>query len=317
MRILVVGAGAIGGYFGGRLLQAGRDVTFLVRPRRAGELAKAGLLIRSPCGDLTLCDPPRVLAADLREAHDLIVLSCKAYDLAEAMDAIAPAVGDQSMILPLLNGMRHLDQLAQRFGRSRVLGGLCMISSTLGEDRAVVHLNSVHKLCFGELDGSESSRLQRLAGVLGGARFDALPSQLIVQDMWEKWVFLATLAAVSCLMRTTLGDVLKAPGGEALILSMLDECRAIAEAAGHAPRLAFLAQTRATLTTAGSPLAASMLRDVQADAAIEADQIVGDLLQRRSAPSHPAPLLSSAYTHLKAYEARRERMRPPAAPTSR
>lgn len=313
MRILVVGAGAIGGYFGGRLLQAGRDVTFLVRPRRAAELADAGLRIRSPCGDLHLQNPPQVLADDLHEAYDLIVLSCKAYDLAGAMDAIAPAVGDQTMILPMLNGMCHLDQLAQRFGHARVLGGLCAISATLAADHAVVHLNSTHKLSFGELDGADSPRLQRLAGVLGGAGFDALPSRLIEQDMWEKWVFLATLAAVSCLMRATLGDVLKAPGGEALIRSMFDECRAIADGAGHAPRTAFIDQTRATFATVGSPLTASMLRDVQADAAIEADQIVGDLLQRSSAAGHGAPLLALAYTHLKAYEARRERMRQPGA----
>ena len=310
MKILVVGAGAIGGYFGGRLLQAGRDVRFLVRPRRAAELADLGLIIRSPCGDLRLRNPPHVLAQDLREAYDLVLLSCKAYDLASAMDAIAPAVGDQTMILPMLNGMRHLDQLAQRFGRARLLGGLCAISSTLAADHAVVHLNSAHKLSFGELDGSASPRLQGLAAVLGGAGFDALPSRLIVQDMWEKWVFLATLAAVSCLMRTTLGDVLTAPGGEALIRSMFDECRAIAEGAGHAPRAAFVDQTRAAFATAGSPMTASMLRDVQADAPIEADQIVGDLLQRRCAPGQGAPWLGLAYTHLKAYEARRARLRP-------
>ena len=317
MRILVVGAGAIGGYFGGRLLQAGRDVTFLVRQRRAGELANAGLVIRSPCGDLTLRDPPRVLAADLRGAYDIVLLSCKAYDLDGAVDAIAPALGEQTMILPMLNGMRHLDQLAQRFGPSRVMGGLCVISSTLAQDGAVVHLNNLHRLSFGELDGSMSQRLQDLSAVLGGTGFDAMPSQLIVQEMWDKWVFLATLAAVSCLMRATLGDVLKAPGGEALILSMLDECRGIATGVGHAPRAAFLDQTRSTLTTAGSPLAASMLRDVQADAAIEADQIVGDLLQRNRAPGHVTPLLGIAYTHLKAYEARRERMRQPAGSDSR
>ena len=192
-----------------------------------------------------------------------------------------------------------------------------MISATLSENGAVVHLNNVHRLSFGELDASDSQRMQGLAGVLGGAGFDALPSRQIIQDMWEKWVFLATLAAVSCLMRATIGDVLKAPGGEALIRAMLDESRAIAEGAGHAPRPAFLDQARSAMTTAGSPLAASMLRDVQADAAIEADQIIGDLLNRRSAQGNAAPLLSLAHTHLKAYEARRERMRKPGTSSGR
>ncbi len=126
--------------------------------------------------------------------------------------------------------------------------------------------------------------------------------------MWDKWVFLATLAAVSCLMRTSLGDVLQAPGGQALILSMLDECRSIAEHAGHAPQPAVLEQTRSMLTTPGSPLAASMLRDVQAGAPVEADQILGDLLARRGAQAPAAPLLGLALMHLKAYEARRARL---------
>jgi len=187
--------------------------------------------------------------------------------------------------------------------------GLIRVVDYMGEDSAIVHLNNMHKLSFGERDGVDSQRLQSLANVLGGAGFDTFSSRLIVQEVWEKWVFLAPLAAASCLMRATPGNVLKARRGEPLILSMLDECRAIAEGAGHVPRAAFLDQARSTLTTAGSPLVASMLRDVQADAAIEADQIIGDLLNRQSASGKPARLLSGAYTHLKAYEAKRERMR--------
>src|SRR6202043_1931860 len=109
MRILVVGAGAIGGYFGGRLLQAGRDVTFLVRPRRAAELAKAGLIVKSPHGDVTLAAPATTLSENIRRPFDLVLLSCKAYDLEGAMDSFAAAVGPETMILPLLNGMKHLD----------------------------------------------------------------------------------------------------------------------------------------------------------------------------------------------------------------
>jgi 2-dehydropantoate 2-reductase len=116
MRVLVVGAGAIGGYFGGRLLEAGRDVTFLVRPRRAAELAQTGLVIRSKLGDMNLPAPPTVTSDTLRQAFDLVILSCKAYDLDDAMTSFAPAVGPETVILPLLNGMRHLDALEARFG---------------------------------------------------------------------------------------------------------------------------------------------------------------------------------------------------------
>ncbi len=117
MRILVVGAGAIGGYFGGRMLQAGRDVTFLVRPKRAAELAAAGLVIKSPNGDVTLKDPPVVLADKLNDKFDVVLLSCKAFDLEDAIRSFAPAVGPKTVIIPLLNGMLHLEVLDQKFGR--------------------------------------------------------------------------------------------------------------------------------------------------------------------------------------------------------
>src|SRR3954462_13329082 len=160
MRILVVGAGAIGGYFGGRLLQAGRDVTFLVRPRRASELASAGLVIKSPNGDVTLKNPPTVQAAALKDKFDVVLLSCKAFDLDDAIKSFAPAVGPNTAIIPLLNGMRHLDVLDRQFGRERVLGGLCTIAVTLNEAREVVHLQPMQSLNFGERDGQLSDRVR-------------------------------------------------------------------------------------------------------------------------------------------------------------
>jgi len=316
MRVLVVGAGAIGGYFGGRLLQAGRDVIFLVRPRRAAELADVGLIIKSPLGDFVQRSPPTILAENVRQSFDLVLLSCKAYDLAPAMDSFAAAVGPETLILPLLNGMRHLDLLDQRFGRSRVLGGQCVIAATLNAQRVIVHLNNVHTLSFGERDGGISGRIRPIANALDNAGFEARLSDHIVQEMWDKWVFLATLAAVTCLMRASIGDIMTSPGGKELTLSVLEECRAIAEAEGHAPQAAFLEQARAALTAPGSPMTASMLRDVESNAPVEADHIVGDLLRRRISAhtnrSEPS-MLATAYTHLKAYEARRERTPSPAA----
>jgi 2-dehydropantoate 2-reductase len=307
----VVGAGAIGGYFGGRLLQAGRDVTFLVRPRRADELAATGLIIKSPRGDISIRKPATILSQNIGHPFDLVLLSCKAYDLARAIDSFAAAVGPETIVLPLLNGMRHLDMLDERFGRVHILGGLCVIAATLDSQRAVVHLNDIHKLAFGERDGVNSDRIHLVASVLDHAGFDASLSEHIVQEMWEKWVFLATLAGVTCLMRAPIGDIVASSGGSELIRALLEECRSIAEGAGHGPRAAFLEQARAALTAAGSPLTASMLRDVEANAPVEADHIVGDLLRRRGAV-HPnrnqLSQLATAYTHLKAYEARRSRM---------
>src|SRR5215813_12239112 len=163
MRILVVGAGAIGGYFGGRMLQGGCDITFLVRPRRAAELASAGLAIKSPNGDVTLKEPPTVQADALKDKFDVVLLSCKAFDLDDAIKSFAPAVGPNTAIIPMLNGMQHLDVLDARFGAERVLGGLCAIAATLNEKREVVPLQPMQSINYGERDGTMSDRVRAIA----------------------------------------------------------------------------------------------------------------------------------------------------------
>jgi 2-dehydropantoate 2-reductase len=301
MRVLVVGAGAIGGYFGGRMLQGGRDITFLVRPRRAGELASAGLVIKSPNGDVTLKDPPIVQADTIKDSFDVVLLSCKAYDLDDAIKSFAPAVGPQTSIIPLLNGMRHLDVLDNRFGKERVLGGLCAIAVTLNDKREVVQLQPMQSLGFGERDGKVSDRVRAIAQTFSSIN-GASASETVMQDMWEKWVFLASIAAATSLMRAPVGAIVSAPGGKEFMLGILDESRAVATAEGFPPRPPALERATAMLTTEGSPLTASMFRDIKAGMPVEADHVVGDLIARGDSAKVPVPRLRVAYTHLKAYE---------------
>jgi 2-dehydropantoate 2-reductase len=312
MKILVVGAGAVGGYFGGRLLQAGRDVTFLVRPRRAAELAKHGLTIRSPVGDFHRPSPPTVVQDDLATPFDLVLLSCKAYDLDGAMASFAKAVGPTTTILPLLNGMRHIDRLGERFGPERGIGGLCVISATLGADGAVAHLNDWHGLTFGELDGTRSPRIETIEAALLDAGFDARLSNEIRHEMWEKWVLIATTAGMTCLMRASVGDYLAA-GAADLALGLLGECASIAAAQGFPLREPALERARTALTASGSPFKASMLRDIERSRPVEGDQILGDL-HRRAAKPVAFSLLRIATLHVKAYEAGRTRGESAAGP---
>ena len=302
MRILVVGAGAIGGYFGGRLLAAGEDVTFLVRPRRAAHLAEHGLMIRSPKGDLTLPSPPTVQAGAIAAPFDAVILSCKAFDLEDAMASFAPAVGPETKILPLLNGMAHIDALAARFGEAAVLGGQCQISTTLEPDGTVRQFGEMQALSLGERNGPAAANTQALAQALAscGGRL----SETIVQDMWDKWVFITTIAATTCLMRATIGDV-EAAGATEIPLGIAAECAAIADRNGHPARQALLERLRAMVTMAGSPLTASMMRDVERGGPVEVDHVLGDLL-RRGEPG-ASPLLRVAYLQLKTYQARRAR----------
>ncbi|MGH1591586.1 2-dehydropantoate 2-reductase [Methylobacterium phyllosphaerae] len=311
MRTLIVGAGATGGYYGARLAEAGADVTFLVRPARAAKLAAAGLNVRSPLGDLHLPDPPTVTADRLAGAgrFDLIILSCKAYDLDSALADLAPAVGEGTAILPVLNGMSHLDALDARFGAERVLGGACAIAATLAPDGAIRHMSELCSITYGERDGSRSARIEAVDDLMRGLKFQPRLSDVILQEMWEKWVFLATLAGATTLMRAAVGDIVAAPGGTALVAALHAECTAVAAASGFEPRPVVAERARAQLTAAGSTFTASMLRDIENKGRIEADHVIGDLIARgeRLAPEATFPVLTAVYAGLKAYEARRAR----------
>ena len=310
MRILVLGAGGTGGYFGGRLAQAGADVTFLVRPARAALLAERGLRIRSPLGDADL-DVATVTAQDLpalaaARPFDLVLLACKAYDLDSAIESVAPAVGANTAVLPILNGLLHYDALDARFGRERVPGGLCFIGATLGADGEVLHLGRPASITFGLREGNaDGGVLARLAAAYAQAGVDHLYAPDIAAAQWIKYSFLAALAAGTCLMRTSVGTVVAAEGGEAFMAALHAECLAVAAAEGHPVPGDEARTARAGLTRAGSPVTASMLRDLQAGLRVEALQIVGDMVHRAHRAGLQVPRLEAAWVHLQAYESAR------------
>ncbi|MBD9480648.1 2-dehydropantoate 2-reductase [Pseudoxanthomonas sp. PXM02] len=307
MRLLVLGAGGTGGYFGGRLAQAGIDVSFLVRPARAVLLRERGLRIRSPLGDADL--PVQVLTADeLADAapFDLVLLSAKAYDLDSAMDAIAPAVDAGARVLPVLNGLRHYDALDARFGFDQVLGGLCFISAALGAEGEILHLGKPASMTFGERVGqAPDPRLQALAAACAQAGIDHLHAPDIAQAQWVKYSFLTALAAGTCAMRAPIGVIVAGEGGAEYMTALHEECLAVAAASGQPVPASAQATARETLTAAGSPMKASMLRDLEAGQRVEAAHIVGDMVHRATAHGIEVPRLHAAWVHLQAYEAQR------------
>jgi 2-dehydropantoate 2-reductase len=303
MPILVVGAGSTGGYFGGRLAQAGRDVTFLVRPARAEHLRLNGLQIISPHGDVTI-SPKLVLAGEIAAPFDAILVTVKAFSLEAALDDLAGAVGPETMILPVLNGMRHLNTLAARFGKNSVIGCVCKVATVVDDRGRVVQLTKLQELAYGEMSGDRSLRTDRLDEVMQGAGFDARLSQTIEREMWEKWVLLATLGGITCLMRGNVGDIASAPGGADFSLRFLDEVTAVATAVGKKPSEVFLTDTRALLTEKGSTMTSSMYRDLQKGAPVEAEQIIGDLVAHARRARITTPLLDAAFAHLSIYQSR-------------
>jgi 2-dehydropantoate 2-reductase len=245
------------------------------------------------------------LADKIKSPYDVIVLSCKAYDLDDAIKSFAAAVGPDTAIIPFLNGMKHLDVLDAKFGIDCVMGGQCQIASTLDAQGVIQHLTPLQAMSFGERGKPKGDRAKRIEAALQGAMFDVKASDVIIQEMYEKWVFLATLAGATSLMRAAAGHITAAPGGADFIRGLRAEIASVAEAAGHAPRAEFLERTGSMLFAPGSQITASMLRDIRVNARIEADQIIGDLIHRAETNKKGAlsvPLLRIVYTHLKAYE---------------
>ncbi|NMJ42773.1 ketopantoate reductase family protein [Roseomonas sp. JC162] len=314
MRVLVLGAGALGGYFGGRLVEAGSaEVAFLVRPARRAMLQRDGLRIESPFGAWQGA-VETVAAGEARPGWDVILLSCKAYDLDDAMAAIAPAVDEGTAILPVLNGLSHVDRLADAFGPARVLGGLAKIQATLAPDGTVRQLNDWRWLTFGERDGTMSPRVAAIEAAFARTRgvvAQAVPD--IMARMWEKLVHLGTSAIGTVLMRANVGEIAASPGGVAFLHRMLDRNAAIAAANGHPMREAFLAEYRTLFADPKSAYATSMLRDIEAGGRIEADHILGFLAAAAHRAGISAELHDAAFLHAKAYEQRRERRRLPGA----
>ena len=303
MKLLVVGAGSVGGYFGGRLVQAGRDVTFLVRPGRAAQLAERGLEIVSPHGDVTL--RPTILTADQVTApHDAVLLTVKGFHLDQAMEDIAPAIGPDTAIIPLLNGMRHMDALTARFGAKAVVGGVVKCATTLDKDGRIIQLAGFQDLAYAELDGTPSARMTALDAFLQGAGFDARLTPDIAREMWEKWLMLASIGAICCTMRGTVGDVVAAPGGLGFIHGVIAEVVAIITAVGVAPSPAAVERITANLTQAGSKQSPSMYRDLSQGFPVEGEAIVGDMVLRGQKAGIAAPLLAAAATHLAVYSRR-------------
>ena len=301
MKILIVGAGAVGGYFGARLAQAGRDVTFLVRPARAEQLQRDGLRILSPHGDLTLT-PQTITANQIASPYDIIFLSVKAQALDHAIKDMAPAVGPDTMIYPVLNGMRHMDTLARTFGDHALLGGVCMVSTDLDDQNRIVQISPMQKLIYGERNGEITPRIRSFDETMRDAGFETELSTTITLAMWHKWVMIASLGLVTCLLDGPIGEINAVPYGEQTLLQAIDECAAVGTACGFplsAPIAAFLRQS---VTTRDSKLTSSMYRDLKKGAPVEVDTILGDLLDHGRAHHVETPLLQAGCVRLRVYQ---------------
>lgn len=297
MRILMVGAGALGGYVGARLIASGADVTFLLRRSRLETMRRSGLVVESSLGDMVIATPACVAADALERTYDLVIVACRAHQFAHAAKASSPAVGPDTAVLPLLNGMAHIEDARAAFGPTRVLGGLCMLAAAVAPDGRVLHRNGDHALRLGELDGAASARTRAFGALFERAGFTQPATDTIMLEMWEKWMFIASAFCLTALTRMHPRTPSRA-SGKTGTSALLNECRRIASAAGFAPRPAALARSKLILDDPRTELPAMIHEDWQRRYPTEAEYILRDLLARAGASAIDTPLAANAYQAL-------------------
>jgi 2-dehydropantoate 2-reductase len=296
MKILIVGAGGIGGFFGAKLIQVGADITFLLRQKRQKLIQEQGLTIETPKGSMTI-HPNTVLADQLEPVYDLIILACKAFDLSDSLHSIKKA-SSKGLILPFLNGFTHLDTLDRQFGKDRVMGGVAHIAAMISETGSIKQLNDLNSLTIGPRTPQQESLGQEFFTMCKKTDFDSFYKQNIEQALWDKWVFLATLAGMTTICRGSIGEIVATSYGKELIERLLAECCSIASSMGYKITEGAQASAQDILTKQGSPFTASMLRDLLAGKRDEHQHILGELISFAENQSIDCPLLKIAYTHM-------------------
>lgn len=305
MKTLIVGAGATGGYFGTRLAQAGRDVTFLVHQHRFDQL-RNGLRVYGPGYDETV--PVRtVTARQLDGPYDLVLLMVKAWSLESALRDMAPAVGPDTTVLPLLNGLAHLETLNERYGRDAVLGGIVRVVCTVTPDGAVFQMKPHASMTFGAQDGKPTERIARIGREMAAPGFRMSIAEDIMASMWHKWSFIAAGGIITCLMRGTIGDIIAAPGGKEFVLDVIEETERVAEAAGYTVTPAAHAASLEMFTEEGSVFTSSLYRDVLAGTSHEGEHLLGQFAAVADRAGVKVPLARLALTQLRVHDQARRR----------
>ncbi|MEE6451317.1 ketopantoate reductase family protein [Gottfriedia acidiceleris] len=301
MRILVLGAGGIGGYFGGRLVEKGEDVTFLVRAKRKKQLEENGLVIRSVNGDFSF-QPNLMTAKSPAETFDIVLFSTKSYHLSTAIQDVKPFVGDQTVILPLLNGIAHLNPLKRAFGEEKVIGGLCFIETTLNEAGEVVQTSKAARLVFGEFLSKETDRIKTIADAFSGSKAEFVHSKQIERDMWHKYLFITVMSGVTSLMRTPIGPIRESDGGRATIRELFEECANIMRSHGAPISSNIVDEHMKSIDALGYDMKSSLQRDMEKWSLVEGDHLQGYLLELAKKKDITAKLLELVYQNIKVYQ---------------
>lgn len=299
MKVVVVGAGAVGGYFGGRLQEAGFDITFLVRKKRAKQLREHGLVIQSPAGNVQLT--PK-LAEDAGEisACDLVLLAVKNYHLQPLLESIRPLVEGGAKVLPLLNGVEHFDILAQAFGKQAILGGLCQIIVTLNGDGHIIHTSNIHNIFFGALEAEQAEFCQQFAEQVKGAVMPVTLSKDILVDIWSKYAFITAFSGITTASRLPINEILKVDATKNVYRLLLAEMQTLATAKSITLPADFVGKTMMRAFPDGST--SSMHQDFRKGLLLEVESLQGAAVRLSQQTRVSLPTITTIYGLIKPYE---------------
>jgi 2-dehydropantoate 2-reductase len=289
MRIVVMGTGGVGGYFGARLAQSGCDVRFVARGAHLQALRTRGLRVESPLGDALLEDV-RVSSdpADFGQA-DVVLFGVKLWDTAEAARTILPVIGPDTAVISFQNGVVKDEILRDIVGPEHVVGGVCYIAASIAEPGVIRHTGTLQKLVFGEYDGRETPRVSRLRDACAAAEIDVEVSPAIARTIWEKFVFLVGLSGTTTLARTSIGPIRSNEQSRAFLWDVMNEVVQVAHAEGISLP-GDLAQNRlAFADTVPTTMSSSMHGDLERGNRLEVEWLSGDVVRRGRKHGVPTP----------------------------
>ena len=300
MRIAVMGSGAVGGYFGGRLAAAGQEVVFIARGAHLHALRTRGLEIRSPKGDLRL---PHVQAVETPSTVgdvDVVLFTVKMYDVEPASEAIIPLVGPRTVVITLQNGVEAVELVSRRVGRTHVAGGVAYVAAVMSEPGVIKH-TALDRLIFGELDGSRSARLLGLRLACVDAGFDATVSEHIEVDLWSKFARLSVFSGMTAVTRAPIGIVRQDPELLGMLAAACEEALAVGRSRGIPLADAVLDEILQMVHGLPPEAKSSMLEDLERGKRLELPWLSGAVVRLAAETGVPTPIHRFIATVLRPY----------------
>lgn len=301
MKIAMMGSGGVGGYYGARLAQSGNEVTFIARGRHAEAMRKSGLRVKSELGDAHVA-PARVVENPAEAGlQDLVVVAVKLWDSESAAQALGPIVGAQTIVVSLQNGVDKDEVLAKHVGRVHVIGGVTHIGAVIAEPGVIAHTGKMARVTIGELDGSRSARVERVADAFRKAGVDTVVSDDIARVTWEKFVLLTALSGMTALTRKPVGPVREHPATRAMLLQALRETGEVARAEGAKLDESFAQRQLQAIDTFPAAMLSSMAQDLLRGNRLELDWLSGAVVRRGEKRGVDTPAHRAIYAGLVLY----------------